>query len=447
MNLDIGRVRGNGFFCTVMKATNEQGDTVALKQLKKEFCQNPDYIYRFKREVSLLKQLDGCPHIVSCLDSEIDEEKQIFRYTMPLADYNLHQYLMKNNNQLDLVKRLEIFDQILEAIRFAHSKTILHRDLAPNNVLVFEENDIQIKLSDFGLGKDHQSLSMFTKTTGSYGQILYVAPEQHDNLNNASERSDVYSLGKILYFVLTNKMPTTITSSTQFSSIIQKAIQDDPADRFDSVEAFKEQYEKMKSLYLNMAKPSRYETVERYLEENKSNIDWAEFHGVVLQGKVIDHVYYDYLDPIVDTIFDWNSFINYKHTLNDDMMPFLKIFSEKLHECYGKTGWPFTSMNRFGSFFMFMYNNVTNPEEKLHCLKELWDIAIEHDQWGPQDDLNKLLRGNVHPEIIIPFSEFLMGSSSRFAEKILTKGNLKNMDQSIRNAIHQIVERYNETSS
>ncbi len=191
------------------KQKNELKKTVAIKQLKRDFVRNEDYVYRFKREISLLKELDECPYIISCLDMECDDTKEIYRYAMPLADYHLHKYITKYNSRISLQEKIMIFNQILVGMKYAHEKTILHRDLSPNNVLIFiKDQNVQAKISDFGLGKDINSMSHFSKSVGSYGQIFYVAPEQYDNIKKCYSEKRYLLFRKTSIFYTNCKRPT-----------------------------------------------------------------------------------------------------------------------------------------------------------------------------------------------------------------------------------------------
>ena len=204
---------GEGYFCQVKKYTiPHTEESVAVKVLKREYRDNADYVYRFKREIDLLRVLAGHPNVIELIDSEMDEENKGYWYSTPVADYNLYNFIKKYNNRLELKQRLYIFKHILEALRYSHGKSVIHRDLAPTNVLVlFNLHDSSapvIKVADFGLGKNLEGTSHFTHVaTENYGQYLYVAPEQRESLSQATDKSDIYSLGKLLYFVLTGKDP------------------------------------------------------------------------------------------------------------------------------------------------------------------------------------------------------------------------------------------------
>jgi serine/threonine protein kinase len=178
-------LKGQGYFCFVKKYEHETTNvTYALKELKKEHYPREEYRYRLTREIKLLEDLQGCENIITLVESGHDEEKQKLWYLMPFANQNLYQYIKSNNGNLGQETKYEIVEQIVNAIRYAHSKNILHRDISPNNVLVFlTDGKLVIKVCDFGLGKDTESLSFYTGSSASgYGQILYVSPEQRDQL-------------------------------------------------------------------------------------------------------------------------------------------------------------------------------------------------------------------------------------------------------------------------
>jgi eukaryotic-like serine/threonine-protein kinase len=445
LNVEILSIKGSGYFCDVLKAKNESKVTLAVKQLKKGFVDNEAYVHRFKREVAILKELEECPYIIPCLDFELDDEKLIYRYSMPMADYNLYRYIRTYNNQINLDERIRIFDQILKGVLYAHSKGIIHRDIAPNNVLLFEEDeDITVMISDFGLGKDYKSLSNFTKSVGKYGQQLYVAPEQFNNLKNATAQSDIFALGKLLYFVLTGKDPLTISSTAKFHSLIVKAVQDEPMDRHQDIDEFIQQYERLKNLYLQPQKATNYESMAEYLKNNTDKFKWEFFHHLALEANVIDHVFDDYLNPIVDLFNIEGKLKAYIDFANEGIMDFLEVFTKNLHDCYHRTGWPFSYLDSFGRFFNYLYNIVPQADAKLICLKELWNISFEQDQWGPQKMMENLIRGKINYESIEPFAEFLTESKSPYAYRILEKGRLSEINPIIRTSLINLVERVDE---
>lgn len=280
-------------------------------------------------------------------------------------------------------------------------------------------------VSDFGLGKDCESLSNFSKSVGAYGQQYYVAPEQFDRLGEATKQSDFYSLGKLLYFVITGKDPLIINSTAKFRALIEKAVQEDPADRHNDIEEFIEQYERLKGLYLKTIKAPKYQTMKQYLESNKSAIDWWEFHRFVLDAKIIDHVFSDYLHPIVQ-LLNWD---------NERLAEYISVVNESI------TGWPFRYLDDFGAFFDMLHRKVPYHDSQLQCLKALWEISFKIDQWAPQKRMESLLRSDaIAQENIEPFAEFLMESTGKYAGKIIDNGRLSEISPMIRDALLHLLK-------
>lgn len=312
--------------------------------------------------------------------------------------------------------------------------------------MLFQDGEHQVAMvSDFGLGKDYESLSNFSKSVGAYGQQYYVAPEQFNRLGEATKQSDIYSLGKLLYFVITGKDPLIINSTVKFRALIEKAVQEDPADRHNDIEEFIEQYERLKGLYLKTIKAPKYQTMKQYLESNKSAIDWWEFHRFVLDAKIIDHVFSDYLHPIVE-LLNWDNerLAEYISVVNESINDFLSAFIKNFYECNHQTGWPFRYLDDFGAFFDMLHRNVPYHDSQLQCLKALWEISFKIDQWAPQKRMESLLRSDaIAQENIEPFAEFLMESTGKYAGKIIDNGRLSEINPMIRDALLHLLEEEN----
>ncbi|ENQ3113131.1 serine/threonine protein kinase [Bacillus cereus] len=239
---------GTGYFAEVHKYRDKKtGTKYALKRLKRKNAENKAYVTRFITEVSILQDLKGHTNIVSIINWVIDEKQKEFYYLMPLLDTDLKKYIEKNNSKIEFTmeKRFKIFSQILSAMKFAHEKGKWHRDLSPRNVLLGEDQHVYV--CDFGLGKDYDEIrSKDYSYVEGYGTLEYVAPEQKTNLKNATEKSDIYSLGRLLYFILTGKTPNTnYKAAGAFEPLIKKAAEDEPDDRFETITLFEDEYNKL----------------------------------------------------------------------------------------------------------------------------------------------------------------------------------------------------------
>lgn len=107
-------------------------------------------------------------------------------------------------------KRIEYIIRIVSTMAEVHDMDILHRDLCPSNILLKNGSLYSLYISDFGLGKSlSEEYSRYTTNTTAFGHYGYIAPEQFNNLKDASKQSDVFSLGKIINFIMTNEYDNT----------------------------------------------------------------------------------------------------------------------------------------------------------------------------------------------------------------------------------------------
>src|SRR5918998_4534027 len=169
--------------------------------------------HRFEREAFIQSQLDH-PGIVKIYDYIVAE--QTYYIVMEYVEgRSLAQLLAREAQQLAPERALYFFDQILTAVSYAHNFTyqdqdgkshrgIIHRDLKPANLLV-TSND-RVKITDFGIVKLVGAATTDTLTSGAYGSPRYVSPEQAEG-RQVDQRSDIYSLGVILYEMLTGAPP------------------------------------------------------------------------------------------------------------------------------------------------------------------------------------------------------------------------------------------------
>lgn len=131
----------------------------------------------------------------------------------------------------------------------------------------------------------------------NYGHIYYVAPEQKDKLKAATERSDIYSLGKLLHFIITGRDPDG-PHLCDFTIVIDKATQYDSDDRYENIIEVECAYEEVKSLILTEEVTGRVKTLIELLS-SAATINWQEFHRLAIAGTYRDHVFSDYVLPVV----------------------------------------------------------------------------------------------------------------------------------------------------
>lgn len=178
---------GSGGFGVVRHATRaEDGESFAAKFVSDEWKDDDEVIRRFKREVTLQRNLDH-PNVLPVIGANLEASPPWF--VMPLRKRSL---LDAVNDGLGDDEVVRIFEGILAGMVHAHENGVIHRDLKPENVLLDADGTPQI--SDFGLGKSLISDSSgITKTTiGGMGSIPYMAPEQAIDARSADEGSDIW---------------------------------------------------------------------------------------------------------------------------------------------------------------------------------------------------------------------------------------------------------------
>lgn len=227
------------------------GRLVAVKVLRLDFRDDKKAQERFRHEAMAATALDN-PHIVGIYD--VDEMDGMQYIAMEYIDGEDLKYYIKNHFPIPYAQVIDILEQILSAVHEAHRHNIIHRDLKPQNVLI--DKNGYAKITDFGISKAESENTM-TQTRSIVGSIHYLSPEQIKG-QVANQQSDIYSLGIILYEMLTGKVPfngetavsiaikhsqTPIPSVRDFDpripqaleNVVLKATTKDPRNRYDTV--------------------------------------------------------------------------------------------------------------------------------------------------------------------------------------------------------------------
>lgn len=194
---------GQGGMGSVYKAQHvETGDIVALKVLSKELAAKGNFVQRFLREARAMEKLDH-PNVLRSLGT--GNAKGFHFLAMELVDGGSVEGWLKKLGRFSVGDALHILLKTCEAMQHAHDKSIIHRDIKPDNILLTKDG--VIKVADLGLAKDTDEDVSLTKTGAGAGTPIYMAPEQARDVKHVDVRVDIYALGVMLYVFLTGKPP------------------------------------------------------------------------------------------------------------------------------------------------------------------------------------------------------------------------------------------------
>ncbi len=248
---------GKGGMATVYKAYQASVDRyVAIKVLPSQLAESKEFAARFQQEARIIANLEH-PHILPVFD--YGESDGVAYLVMRYLDAGTLKDKMEAGRPLPIAEIDRIFTQLTDALSYAHSHGVVHRDLKPSNALIDSQGNIF--LTDFGIAKLLESASpRLTQTDAILGTPAYISPEQAQS-RPVDQRSDIYSLGIILYEMATGSVPFTadtplavlfkhikdplpLPSSLKpdihpsIEKVILKALAKDPQDRFATAAEF-----------------------------------------------------------------------------------------------------------------------------------------------------------------------------------------------------------------
>jgi len=252
---ELQALAGSGGMSSVYKARDTVLErTVAIKILHEHFSDDPEYVERFRREARALAQLNH-PNIVTVIDRGDFEGRQFIVFEH--VDGETLKSLVERSGPLPVDQAIALVHQIARGLSFAHEHGVVHRDVKPQNVLIDE--NATAKVTDFGIARSLDPADGLTETGTLLGTSEYIAPEQASG-GPVDERSDQYSLGAVLYELLTGEPPFTGDNfmavavkhiqepvpsvrerrpdvSPRLDAIVSRALAKRPEDRFPTTEA------------------------------------------------------------------------------------------------------------------------------------------------------------------------------------------------------------------
>ncbi|HUW62861.1 MAG TPA: bifunctional serine/threonine-protein kinase/formylglycine-generating enzyme family protein [Candidatus Bathyarchaeia archaeon] len=283
----IGR---GGMGCIYHVRDNALHEEVALKTLLPQFVRDKMVVERFFNEARIARALSH-PNIVRVHDIGVTGE--IIYISMELVRGKSLRSMLETSVTEDYIpfkQALKITDQLCAALDYAHRHTI-HRDIKPENVMVCDDGTV--KLMDFGISKLMDS-SRLTGTSIIMGTPMYMSPEQLRNSANVDARADIYSIGVMLYELLTGNLPTSLSKPASqitrgipaaVDNIVAKCVEPDPEKRFQSAADLRAALEQ----FVTDGKPARTHRTRNgtILDEDDETAEGAPWGRRIVGGLLI----------------------------------------------------------------------------------------------------------------------------------------------------------------
>lgn len=243
----ISRKLGQGGMSVVYYAQNRIGKPAAIKVLNDEIAEDNNIRRRFRQEVDIMVRLDdisGIRKVYDCIETTDGKMVVVMEY---LEGMDLNEYVRTNGPFKDTTTVKRMCKQILIALGEAHKRGVVHRDIKPSNL--FYTKDGYFKILDFGISKvlygDEDLTLKTTTTTNLLGTLEYMSPEQIEGGKDIDGRTDIYSFGLTLFYLLTGKKPSYFEDDSlqgiedvRLYRAIKKATRKDRNNRINDCDEF-----------------------------------------------------------------------------------------------------------------------------------------------------------------------------------------------------------------
>lgn len=285
----IEKLGEGGFGIVYLTRHKELENLYGLKLIRREYSEDENLLERFKREARILTQLVH-KNSVQLRDFGRTEEGELYM-AMDYCEGKPLSRVIREEGSLPIKRSLDLTVQILDVMEEAHSLGIVHRDMKPYNIIIQQKSsgEEMIKVLDFGIAKLKESLQSETNLTQEgaiVGTPLYMAPEQAEGSPDIDGRADLYSLGEILYQMVTGVLPIQAESvsrillmqmtqypprfselklsrqiPSEMEELIFKAIQKNREDRFQTAEEFREACQQLREKVLPLKEAPSLESM------------------------------------------------------------------------------------------------------------------------------------------------------------------------------------------
>ena len=361
---------GSGGFANVYRQISSG---LIIKKLKDDYLTDSGIRSRFKREFTITKSLQGCFGIIQVYS--YDEGN--CSYTMEPAETTLERYV--SDNHLTDEAKITCIRQILHIMSEVHKRNIIHRDISPNNIFIISG---MLKIADFGLGKDLQVFSSHqTLHTNAVGQYYYCAPEQFMMLKNADKRSDVYSIGRVINFIMTGDARD---SHHIFRSVSEKATNADAAYRYDDAIQLSSFFEKAVQYQTNAENKKR---TEQKIRERVYDTDVENYIYDMSPDRISKNLL-DEQPGFADALFTFMA-------VNDNQAQHI---IQSIDQSYRDIcEWKFSAYDPFASFAFRVLNGSFSFVVKEIAAGILRHVAWSVNRFSAQAMVDNLISSGIEP--------------------------------------------------
>lgn len=384
--LVIEEIGGGGFGKVLRVFDQILKEEVALKYCMSQLEEDNR---RFIREVRIMESIDH-ENVIKVLDSNIEHSPPYF--TMPKALYSVVNIIP--NIKGDIKKVLPIFESICRGVIAIHNSGHTHRDIKPDNALVFDESKIII--SDLGLAKfDERDTTVLTRASIYIGTIDYMPPEQmvYGGTRDLDHRGDVFQLGKTLYHLLTGHRPTILSPEEVPVAawyVIQKATRQNPNERYQSVDQLLDAlHDAVRSTDPEMNPRAMFEELLTSIKEGLKN----DQYNLSEITKILQIIYStededEYIDLFHEIPFKILQI--YSSNMSAEFEPIIEKYKIAIDKRVG--GYSFSFAESVSNRMKEIFDNTNSTNIKKNTLLCILMAAQRLNRWSAMGDFDTLLQ-------------------------------------------------------
>lgn len=380
---------------------------VAIKMIKPEMAQDENTKARFRREIRLCSNLVH-PNIIRIHD--FGEYKGHLFYIMEWAEGGSLRELLAEIKGDEHVIHL-YFDQLCEALRYAHSKRVVHRDIKPENILFDARGTL--KLSDFGLCVFlERDTPVITGNGQKIGTPEYWSPEQRRDATTVDQRADIYSLGITLYEMFIGTVPTPMTTLREipepFRRLLRKMLQADPADRHASIDAL---INEASSLFSLWAEVESYEDPNERFNElmgqyesrgHLSNNELLELERLLRINRTWTEFYLESFERIPEVLLE-----NLAQSDQVDFEELVRNYDERVEDYTAELPFPFAALDRFIITYLRLLPLVRSQDLRKMIYVRILEMGQRFNRFYVQNRFEELVRSTSKAEDTLTIIEVL----------------------------------------